>query len=61
MSQFSFLKSHRISLSPPFSKGEKREEFFIEALKSSPPFEKGGREGFLARPFQSAKVLRYDQ
>jgi hypothetical protein len=26
--------------------------------QTSPPFEKGGREGFLGRPFQYAKVLR---
>jgi hypothetical protein len=26
--------------------------------KSSPPFEKGGREGFLGMPFQKAKLIR---
>jgi hypothetical protein len=30
----------------------------IESPKALLPLKKGGREGFLARPFQSAKVLR---
>jgi hypothetical protein len=39
-------------------KGKKRKEFSIESPKALLPLKKGGREGFLARPFQSAKVLR---
>jgi len=54
---FSLLKSFQIPLHPPFSKGEKPKEFSIESPKALLPLKKGGREGFLARPFQSAKGL----
>jgi hypothetical protein len=36
----------------------KWKEFPIESRKALLPLKKGGREGFLARPFQSAKVLK---
>jgi hypothetical protein len=39
----------------PFPKGEKSEGILQPILKSSPPFEKGRGEGFLARLF---KVLQ---
>jgi hypothetical protein len=39
----------------PFSKGEKMGSFPASGLKSSPPFEKGGREGFLNRNFKKLK------
>jgi hypothetical protein len=56
--QFSLLKSSKILLHPPFSKGEKAEGIFHRIPKKALlPLKKGGREGFLARPFQSAKVL----
>jgi hypothetical protein len=47
-----------VSPSSPFTKGEKAESFIEGIQKSSPPFEKGGREGFLGMPFQKAKLIR---
>ena len=45
--------------SSPFSKGGKSgKNYSIEFPKALLPLKKGGREGFPARPFQSAKVLR---
>jgi hypothetical protein len=41
--------------SSPFSKGEKEESVSEVIPKSSPPFEKGGREGFLSRYFKKLK------
>jgi hypothetical protein len=38
-------------------RGKKRKEFWIESPKALLPLKKGGREGFPARPFPSAKVL----
>jgi hypothetical protein len=43
--------------SSPFSKGEKAESFGEGIQKSSPPFVKGGREGFPRMPFQKAKLI----
>jgi hypothetical protein len=40
-----------------FQRGEKWKEFSIESPKALLPLKKGGREGFLAGPFQSAKAL----
>jgi hypothetical protein len=40
-----------------FQRGKKWKEFSLETPKALLPLKKGGREGFLARPFQSAKVL----
>jgi hypothetical protein len=59
------LKSRKIPLPPPcgvglppLHRGEKA-EYFIEGIqKSSPPFEKGGREGFWGMPFQKAKLIQ---
>jgi hypothetical protein len=45
-------------LNPPFPKGEKAESVIESIPKSSRPFEKGGREGFLGRRFQKAKLIR---
>jgi hypothetical protein len=39
----------------PFPKGEKEESFREGLPKSSPPFEKGGRERFLSRYFKKLK------
>jgi hypothetical protein len=39
----------------PLCKGGKAESFTEGIQKSSPPFEKGGREGYLGMPFQKAK------
>jgi hypothetical protein len=44
---------------PPLHGGEKAESFIEGIHKSSPPFEKGGREGFLGMPFQKAKLLPF--
>jgi hypothetical protein len=44
--------------SSPFSKGGKSgRNYSIESPKALLPLKKGGREEFLARPFQSAKGL----
>jgi hypothetical protein len=51
------LKIRKIPLSPPFPKGEKGKKSSIESREALLPLEKGGGEGFLARLFQSAKVL----
>ena len=58
MKQFSFLKRHKMPLPPPFPKGEKVESSTVNPPKAPLPLKKGGREGFLGRPFQNAKVLR---
>jgi hypothetical protein len=50
------LKSPKIPRPSLFSKGGKA-EFSIGFSKSSPPFEKGRREGFLERRFQNTKAL----
>ena len=42
---------------PPLDRGEKAESFIEGIQKSSPPFEKRGREGFLRMPFQKAKLI----
>jgi len=41
-----------------FPKGEKVEFSSVDTLKSLLPLKKGGREGFLGKPFQDAKTLR---
>jgi hypothetical protein len=45
--QYSLLKSPQIPLRPP-SKGNRRESFIEGIQKISPPFGKGGWEGFPA-------------
>jgi len=52
------LKSRKIPLPPPFPKGEKEESSIADSAKALLPLKKGGREGFLGRPFQNAKVLQ---
>jgi len=47
------------SLSSAFSRGAKWKEFFVETAKALLPLKKGGREGFLEGPIQSAKVLKF--
>jgi len=42
----------------PFSKGEKGDSFIQPEERALLPLKKGGREGFLVKPFQSAKLLR---
>jgi hypothetical protein len=42
-----------------FQKGKKWKEFPLEFPQALLPLKKGGREGFLARPFRSAKLLPY--
>jgi hypothetical protein len=44
-----------------FQRGKKRKEFSSGYRKALLPLEKGGREGFLARPFQKAKVLQKEK
>ena len=39
------------------SKGERGEFLSTHPLKALLPLKKGGREGFLGRPFQNAKAL----
>jgi len=52
-----FCKAVKSPFIPLFQRGKKWKEFSIESPKALLPLKKGGREGFLARPFQSAKVL----
>jgi hypothetical protein len=40
----------------PFTKREKADAILHRMAKCSPPFEKGGWEGFLARDFQMASL-----
>jgi hypothetical protein len=49
------LKRSQIPLDPPFSKGEKLESFIEDQGEALLPLKKGGREGFLARPFSYGK------
>jgi hypothetical protein len=56
---FSFFKKSLNPPSSPFSKGEKAEGFIYIYLQSSPPFEKGGREGFPGRGFQNTKLIPF--
>jgi hypothetical protein len=53
------LKSRKIPLPPPFPKGEKVESFTADLPNAPLPLKKGGREGFMERPFQNAKVLQF--
>jgi hypothetical protein len=55
------LKSRKIPLHPPFSKGERGEFLSAHPLKALLPLKKGGREGFLGRPFQNTKLLQLMQ
>ena len=43
----------------PFPKGEKVESNPGDLPKALLPLKKGGREGFMGRPFQNAKVLHF--
>jgi hypothetical protein len=53
---FSHLPPSRRSL-PPLPRGEKEESSIENIQKSSPSFEKGGREGFLSLLFQKTKLI----
>ena len=43
----------------PFSRGGKTEEFFIESLKSSPPFEKGRPGGISGKAVSKRNFQSY--
>jgi hypothetical protein len=43
---------------PLFQRGKRGKEFSIESPQALLPLKKGGREGFLAGRFQSAKGLQ---
>ncbi len=54
----SILKSRKIPIPPLFPKREKVESSNSFLPKALLPLKKGGREGFLERPFQNTKALR---